>query len=73
MGQDYSEEKEKKMVAYRVDRSKISDAKIVMHCLPAHKGKEISEEIFSMYEDVIFTQSHMKLAAAIAILENLEV
>jgi ornithine carbamoyltransferase len=44
-----------------------------MHCLPAHKGKEISEEIFSMYEDVIFTQSHMKLASAIAILENLEV
>jgi ornithine carbamoyltransferase len=73
MGQEYSEEKEKKMVAYRVDRSKISDAKIVMHCLPAHKGKEISEEIFSMYEDVIFTQSHMKLASAIAILENLEV
>jgi len=73
MGQDYSEEKEKKMEAYRVDKSKISDAKIVMHCLPAHKGKEISEEVFSMYEDVIFTQSHMKLASAIAILENLEV
>jgi ornithine carbamoyltransferase len=71
MGQDYSEEKEKKMEIYRVDKSKISDAKIVMHCLPAHKGKEISEEVFSMYEDVIFTQAHMKLASAIAIVESI--
>jgi ornithine carbamoyltransferase len=71
MGQDYSEEKEKKMEAYRVDKSKISDVKIVMHCLPAHKGKEISEEVFSMYEDVIFTQAHMKLASAIAIVESI--
>lgn len=36
---------------------------IFMHCLPAHKGEEVSEEIFEKYADVIFLEAENRLHA----------
>jgi ornithine carbamoyltransferase len=34
---------------------------IVMHCLPAYRGLEISEEVFEAHADTIFTQAENRL------------
>jgi ornithine carbamoyltransferase len=44
-----------------------SDA-IVMHCLPAYRGKEITEEVLEQYADVIFDQAENRLHAQKAVL-----
>lgn len=75
MGQSYDEQKRKKLIPYAIDDSKISilKGKTVMHCLPAVKGEEISQKVFSLHEKTIFTQAHMKLPCAISIIENLDI
>lgn len=72
MGDEFSPEKEEKMKKYAVDSEKAKYAKLVMHCLPAKKGKEISYDVFEKFKDVIFTQAHMKLYSAISILESID-
>jgi ornithine carbamoyltransferase len=42
---------------------------IVMHCLPAHRGEEITEEVFEQFREVIFTQAENRLHAQKALLE----
>ncbi|GAX87267.1 ornithine carbamoyltransferase [Lebetimonas natsushimae] len=65
MGQE--DEKEKRIKDFRgfeVDKKLISLAKndaIFLHCLPAYRGYEVSEEIFEKYEDVIFTEAENRL------------
>jgi len=46
---------------------------IVLHCLPAHKNEEISENVFERFQDVIFTQAENRLHAQKALLEWLMV
>ncbi len=41
---------------------------IVMHCLPAYRGKEITEEVLEQYADVIFDQAENRLHAQKAVL-----
>jgi ornithine carbamoyltransferase len=42
-----------------------------MHCLPAYRGKEISEELFEMHAQTIFDQAENRLHAQKAILSLL--
>ncbi len=42
---------------------------IVLHCLPAHRGEEITDEVFERFQDVIFTQAENRLHAQKALLE----
>ncbi len=42
---------------------------IVMHCLPAYRNQEITEEVFERFQDVIFTQAENRLYAQQALLE----
>ena len=42
---------------------------IVMHCLPAHKGEEITEEVFEGPKSVVFDQAENRLHVQKAILE----
>jgi ornithine carbamoyltransferase len=41
---------------------------LVMHCLPAYRGKEISEETFEKHAETIFTQAENRLHAQKAVL-----
>jgi len=67
MGQE--EEKEERMEAfegYMVDESLMALAKpdaIFLHCLPAYRGYEVSEETFEKHEEVIFTEAENRLHA----------
>ena len=67
MGQE--SEKETKIKAfdgYMVDKKMMSLAKddaIFLHCLPAYRGYEVSEEIFEKYADVIFQEAENRLHA----------
>jgi len=67
MGQE--EEKEVRIKAfegYIVDETLMSEAKpdaIFLHCLPAYRGYEVSEETFDKHEEVIFTEAENRLHA----------
>ncbi len=67
MGQEDEKEKRvKDFEGYIVDKSLISLAKdnvIFLHCLPAYRGYEVSEEVFDEYADVIFTEAENRLHA----------
>lgn len=47
---------------------KAKDNNIVMHCLPAHRGQEISNSVFEGDNSVVFLQAANRLHAAKAIL-----
>jgi ornithine carbamoyltransferase len=49
--------------------SKASPGALVMHCLPAHRDKEITEEIFEAHSETIFRQAENRLHTQKAILE----
>lgn len=57
--------------AYQIDDKLVSLAKpgaLVMHCLPAYRGKEIDAGTFEAHADTIFTQAENRLHAQKAIL-----
>jgi ornithine carbamoyltransferase len=45
---------------------------LVMHCLPAYRGKEITEEVFEAHAATIFDQAENRLHTQKAILSLLE-
>jgi len=67
MGQeDEKEERLKVFEGYMVDESMMSLAKkdaIFLHCLPAYRGYEVSEETLEKHEDVIFSEAENRLHA----------
>lgn len=74
MGQEGDKDKKKVFGGYSINEKVLSEAKdgcIVMHCLPAHKGEEITEEIFERYSDVIFDQAENRLHIQKAIMSFL--
>ncbi len=70
MGQSFSEEKRKAFLPFRLTLELCKD-KPVLHCLPAKKGEEITEELFEKNADLIFTQSENRLHFQKALLEFL--
>ena len=57
--------------AYTIDDALVAKAKpgaLVMHCLPAYRGKEISESVLEAHADTIFTQAENRLHAQKAVL-----
>ncbi len=75
MGQE--EEQEKRVVIfkeYQLNSELVSNAKsdcIVMHCLPAHRGEEITDEVIESEQSVVFDQAENRLHAQKAIMEIL--
>lgn len=41
---------------------------MVLHCLPAHRGEEITEEVFEAHADEIFDEAENRLHAQKAVL-----
>jgi ornithine carbamoyltransferase len=72
MGQEAEAEKRKKEFArYQVNSALLKQAKkdcIVMHCLPAHRGEEISAEVMDGPNSVVFDEAENRLHAQKAIL-----
>ncbi len=69
-----AEAKRAALVPYRVDEellAKASDRAVVMHCLPAHPGEEISEGALYGERSVVFDQAENRLHAQKALLEEL--
>ena len=59
---------------YRIDEKLVAVAKpgaLVMHCLPAYRGKEITDEVFERHAATIFDQAENRLHAQKAILSLL--
>ena len=72
MGQEGEAEKRKKAFeGYQVNEKLMSLAKpdaMVQHCLPAHRGEEITEEVFEAHANEIFEEAENRLHAQKAVM-----
>lgn len=72
MGQESeADDKEKQFSKYQVNKELLSYAKpdaIVLHCLPAKRGKEITDEIMDGPQSVVFDEAENRLHAHKAIM-----
>ena len=75
MGQEEeSAKREEVFPPYQVNAQLVSEADkdaIVMHCLPAHRNHELTDEVADGPQSVIFPQAHNRLHAQKAILARL--
>ena len=74
MGQEAEQEKRQQVFqAYQLNSELLGRAKkdaIVLHCLPAHRGEEITEEVLEGRQSVAFDQAENKMHIHKAILEH---
>ena len=68
------DEKDVDFKGFTIDRNLVSKANaeaIILHCLPAYRGKEISEEIFESKKSRIFEQAENRMHVQQALLSYL--
>ena len=67
MGQEEEQEKRKQAFdGFEVNQAMLDNAQkdaIVLHCLPAHRGWEISDEVMDGPQSRVFPQAHNRLHA----------
>ncbi|GIV15637.1 MAG: hypothetical protein KatS3mg022_1072 [Armatimonadota bacterium] len=75
MGQEHEAEQRKQVfMPYQVNAELLQAARsgaIVMHCLPAHRGEEITDEVMDGAQSVVFDQAENRLHAQKAVLAAL--
>lgn len=74
MGQEGQRDKEALFENYQVNAELLRHANpehIVLHCLPAYRGKEITEETLEMHADSIFQQAENRLHVQKSVLSHL--
>ena len=74
MGQEGEEEKEAHFAPYQINAPLLGQATpghLVLHCLPAYRGKEITEEVLELHANTIFQQAENRLHAQKAVLAHL--
>ena len=71
MGQEHAHNKLAAMQPYRVDAALMARAKsdaIFLHCLPAHIGDEVTEEVFESPQSKVFDEAENRIHAQKSIL-----
>jgi ornithine carbamoyltransferase len=74
MGQADSAEKKARFAPYQVDRKLMSIAgpkSLFMHCLPAHRGEEVTDEVIDSANSAVFDQAENRMHAQNALLCHL--
>ncbi|GAB5046736.1 ornithine carbamoyltransferase [Thermodesulfovibrio sp. TK110] len=74
MGEEENIEKKRKLRNFQVNKELLKKAKpdaIIMHCLPAHRGEEITDEVLDGPQSVVLDQAENRLHTSKAILEFL--
>ncbi|WP_010651904.1 ornithine carbamoyltransferase [Oceanobacillus massiliensis] len=75
MGQEAEQlKREKDFAGYQVNAALIENAKeeaIFMHCLPAHRGEEVTAEVIDGKQSVVFQQAENRLHAQKALMTAL--
>ncbi|HCI02018.1 MAG TPA: ornithine carbamoyltransferase, partial [Oceanospirillaceae bacterium] len=75
MGQEEEkQEREQAFAGYQVDEAMLdlaADDVLFMHCLPAYRGMEISENLFTDPRSVVFDEAENRLHAQKALMEFL--
>lgn len=74
MGQENDSEKENAFSRFQVNADLMQHADpqaIVLHCLPAYRGKEITADVLEAHADTIFQQAENRLHAQKAVLAML--
>ena len=75
MGEEAEAEKRKKVFAgYQINEDLMKCAKpdaMVLHCLPAHRGEEITAETFEKHANEIFDEAENRLHAQKAVMVKL--
>jgi len=75
MGQEGQAEKEALFGTYQVNNALLAncaDGHIVLHCLPAYRGKEITEDVLEAHSNTIFQQAENRLHAQKAVLARID-
>ena len=72
MGQEGEKlEREKAFKGYQVNAEAMkaaNDGAMVLHCLPAHRGEEITADVFEAHADEIFDEAENRLHAQKAVM-----
>ena len=71
MGQAHAEAKLAAMAPYQVNAALMAEAKpdaVFLHCLPAHVGDEVSEEVFEGPQSVVFDEAENRIHAQKSVL-----
>jgi ornithine carbamoyltransferase len=71
MGDDDGEHRHNLLSPYQVNAKLMAAARkdaIFMHCLPAHRGEEVTEEVMDGPQSVVFDEAENRLHAQKAIL-----
>jgi ornithine carbamoyltransferase len=75
MGDEADAERRRELLAlYRIDAGLLAQARddaIVLHCLPAHPGEEITEDVLYGERSAVWDQAENRLHAQKALLEHL--
>lgn len=75
MGQEEEQnERQKVFNAYQVNESLLAHANkdaLFMHCLPAHRGEEVTEGVLNCSQSVVWDEAENRLHAQKALMENL--
>jgi len=71
MGDDNATKRQNMLKPYQVSKSLMGRAQkdaIFMHCLPAHRGDEVTDEVIDGPQSVVFDEAENRLHAQKAIL-----